>query len=163
MAAPRTSTRRHGAVAFSVMLTVGGLVSGLGVASATRGAVTDTTASVRPVAFAARTDGVLNLDLRPVTRRAAIARCLTPGFATRPAQVSVLNGVLRQKLPRGSVAVLILRNRAGTVRLCDQFGVTTSRSSRHRGRPGRSPWCSTPPAGGTGTASRPRSGCAGSR
>lgn len=110
MAAPRTSTRRHGAVALSVVLTAGGLVSGLG-----------TVPSVLPVASAARTQGVLNLDLGPVTRRAAVARCLTPGFATRPAQVSVLYGV-RQKLPRGSVAVLILRNRTGTVRLCDQFG-----------------------------------------
>jgi len=121
MAAPSASTRRHGAVVLSVMLTVGALISGLEAASATSGAVTDTAVSVRPAVLAARAGDVLDLDLGPVTRRAAVARCLAPGFATRPAQVSILYGV-RQKLPGTSVAVLILRNRAGTVRLCDQFG-----------------------------------------
>jgi hypothetical protein len=121
LAALRTSTRPHAAVVLAVVLTVGALVSGPGATSATRGALTAATASTRPVAFAARTGGALDLDLRPVTRRATIARCLVAGFATRPGQVSVLYGV-RQKLPRGSVAVLILRNRAGRVRLCDRFG-----------------------------------------
>jgi hypothetical protein len=97
------------------------VVSGLGAVSVGRVGVTDTGASVRPVASAARTGGVVDLDLGPVTRQAAVARCLASGFATRSGQVRVLYGV-RQQLPRGSVAVLILRNGAGTVRLCDQFG-----------------------------------------
>ena len=50
-----------------------------------------------------------------------VAACLTPGFATDVDSVDVLYGVRQHRLG-GSSSVLVLRNAAGDVRLCDQFG-----------------------------------------
>lgn len=51
--------------------------------------------------------------------------CLTPGFASDPARVDVLYGVL-QRRPGGSSPVYVVRNENGAVRLCDQFGADRS-------------------------------------
>jgi hypothetical protein len=51
----------------------------------------------------------------------AVADCLGRGFATDPADVTVLYGV-QQRTVSGEVPVLVLRNAAGELRLCDGFG-----------------------------------------
>jgi hypothetical protein len=53
--------------------------------------------------------------------QADVTACLTAGFATDAARVDVLYGVRQLRLD-GSNPVLVLRNAAGDVRLCDQFG-----------------------------------------
>jgi hypothetical protein len=63
---------------------------------------------------------VVDLDLAPTTQD-DVTTCLTPGFATDVDSVDVLYGERQQRLG-GSSAVLVLRNAAGDVRLCDQFG-----------------------------------------
>lgn len=63
---------------------------------------------------------VVDLDLGP-TSEADVTSCLTPGFAADAAEVDVLYGVEQRRLG-GSSPVLVLRNAAGDVRLCDQFG-----------------------------------------
>lgn len=50
-----------------------------------------------------------------------VTACLTPSFATDADSVDVLYGVRQQRLG-GSSSVLVLRNAAGDIRLCDQFG-----------------------------------------
>lgn len=75
---------------------------------------------LRPGANAQSSDGsVTDLDLGP-TSAADVAACLTPGFGDAT-EVDVLYGV-RQRRLGGSSPVLVLRNAAGELRLCDQFG-----------------------------------------
>jgi len=50
-----------------------------------------------------------------------VAACLTPDFATAVADVDVLYGEV-QSTPSGQAPVLVLRNQAGDLRLCDAFG-----------------------------------------
>jgi hypothetical protein len=61
-----------------------------------------------------------DLDLAAVSD-ADVATCLTPDFATAVADVDVLYGEV-QSTPSGQAPVLVLRNHAGDVRLCDAFG-----------------------------------------
>ncbi len=117
--------RRRGAVA-GTALAVGALVLGIGavrlLASGDRPEAGDSARLADGSPLPADAPG---LDRGSIDRgsigRADVAGCLAPDFATDPALVTVLYGV-RQKTPDGSVPVLILRNRAGRIRLCDEFG-----------------------------------------
>jgi hypothetical protein len=61
-----------------------------------------------------------DLDQAPVSD-ADVAACLTPSFATEVADVDLLYGEV-QSTPSGQAPVLVLRNTAGDLRLCDAFG-----------------------------------------
>ena len=78
------------------------------------------TPAAPPVAGPPANSGTTRLDLG-ATSSADVLTCLTPEFAADAAQVKVLYGVKQARLG-GSSPVLILRNAAGDVRLCDQFG-----------------------------------------
>ncbi len=118
----RAPARGHRGVVAATVLTVAAVVLGLGVL---RGGPPghdghgDAAARLAGSPTAAG-EPTLDLDLGP-TGPADVTGCLSPDFAGDPAQVTVLYGV-RQRTHDGSVPVLVLRNRAGEVRLCDQFG-----------------------------------------
>lgn len=57
----------------------------------------------------------------PSADPADVAACLVPDFATDPAEVTVVYSQLQQA-PRGTTPVMVLRNAAGEIRLCDLFG-----------------------------------------
>ncbi|NUS50443.1 MAG: hypothetical protein HOQ22_05300, partial [Nocardioidaceae bacterium] len=63
---------------------------------------------------------VVDLDRGPVGD-ASVTACLTPGFATSADQVEV-RYARTQATDTGTAAVLVLRNRAGDLRLCDAYG-----------------------------------------
>ena len=66
-------------------------------------------------------ESTYDLDVGPVSDPAQIDACAGPDFAADPSEVEVLYGVL-QRRPSGTSPVLVLRNAAGDVRLCDHFG-----------------------------------------
>jgi len=66
-------------------------------------------------------DAVLALDLPGDVTDAQVRACLTRAFAPSVADVEVLYSTI-QKTETGQSAVLILRNDAGTLRLCDANG-----------------------------------------
>jgi hypothetical protein len=75
----------------------------------------------RPGAIAqSSAESTIDLDLGPTTAD-DVATCLATDFATDASGVDVLYGV-RQRRLGGSSPVLVLRNAAGEMRLCDQFG-----------------------------------------
>ena len=69
----------------------------------------------------ARRYGGPTIDMGPVTDPGDVSGCLAEDFATDPAQVTVVYGE-RQRTRTGSSPVLVLRNEAGAIRLCDMFG-----------------------------------------
>jgi hypothetical protein len=73
-----------------------------------------------PIAAHSAADSANALDLGATTADDVVG-CLTPGFSTDPSEVDVLYGVQQRRLG-GSNPVLVLRNPAGDIRLCDQFG-----------------------------------------
>jgi hypothetical protein len=66
------------------------------------------------------TAAAVRLDIGPV-EPTAVDGCLTPGFAASPDTVEVLYAV-QQRTRTGSAPVLVLRNEAGDLLLCDQYG-----------------------------------------
>src|SRR5262245_47528554 len=66
-------------------------------------------------------DSLVDLDLRGDVPAGAVEACLTPAFASSAAEVTVLYAK-SQKTNGGTTPVLVLRNRAGELRLCDSFG-----------------------------------------
>jgi hypothetical protein len=106
------------AVAAAVLLTVG-VTASLGHRSG--GPDTATQASAGTTGTAPPVRSVVDLDQGPVTDPADVAACLAPDFATDPAEVAVVYSQ-RQLAPAGTTPVLVLRNRAGELRLCDVFG-----------------------------------------
>lgn len=66
------------------------------------------------------TASTVRLDIGPIGPT-AVDGCLTPGFAASPDAVEVLYAV-QQRTRTGSVPVLVLRNRAGDLLLCDEHG-----------------------------------------
>lgn len=56
-----------------------------------------------------------------VAGQAAVADCVGSDFAADPADVTMMYGV-QQRTHAGQTAVLVLRNAAGDLRLCDQYG-----------------------------------------
>lgn len=66
-------------------------------------------------------ESVVSLDVSRKVSPGEIEACLTDSFAKNPKRVDVLYEQI-QKSEQGDVAVLILRNRAGDLRLCDSFG-----------------------------------------
>ena len=74
-----------------------------------------------PVAAVPTDDAAVMVVDGGTVARADVAACLTAGFATDTSRVEVLYGVRQLRLG-GSNPVLVLRNAAGDVRLCDQFG-----------------------------------------
>ncbi len=125
--ADRTRSRRGTAVATAVAVAVAVAGVVVGIAGA---ASLGSTADPGPRASARLSHGspspssgdpsTVDLDLGPVST-SDVAGCLTKGFAADPAEVTVAYGV-EQRTVTGTVPVLILRNRAGQVRLCDQSG-----------------------------------------
>jgi hypothetical protein len=106
----------------SVVVLVAALVLGAG---SLKSLLDDSRPSDAPVAEAPAMiptddESVIDLDLG-ATSADDVAACLTPGFATDVDSVDVLYGVRQHRLG-GSSSVLVLRNAAGDVRLCDQFG-----------------------------------------
>lgn len=65
-------------------------------------------------------DASIDLDLGRVGDE-LVSGCIVPGFATDVSEVEVLYGV-RQLHLDGNSAVLVLRNAAGDLLLCDRFG-----------------------------------------
>lgn len=106
----------------AVVLAVGALLLGIGAVKVLApGGAEDRPASAARLAGASPASGdTIGLDLGPVTQ-ADVAACLAPGFAGDPAEVTVVYGV-EQRTHDGSVPVMVLRNQAGQIRLCDQFG-----------------------------------------
>lgn len=97
---------------------VGALVLGVGSLRDRTGADEHPSApAARPAADVSVTD----LDLQATTED-DVAACISPGFATDAAEVDVLYGVRQSRLGGSSSAVLVLRNSAGDLRLCDRFG-----------------------------------------
>ncbi len=90
-------------------------------ASVLQGLATARRDATTPSASTPPADPVAPLDLGQVTSREQVAGCLTPRFAADPAGVDLLYGV-QQRKSRGSEPVFVLRNQAGDLRLCDQFG-----------------------------------------
>jgi hypothetical protein len=66
-------------------------------------------------------DSVVNIDLYPTVTEAQVQACLTSTFATTVADAQVLYAEV-QKTEGAPVPVLVLRNKAGELRLCDSFG-----------------------------------------
>jgi hypothetical protein len=77
-------------------------------------------AAPAPAAQGSNADPLVEID-EGATTRADVASCLTPGFATSAAQVDVLYGEV-QATASGTAPVLVLRNPAGDLRLCDALG-----------------------------------------
>jgi hypothetical protein len=104
------------------VLTITSMVAALVVGAAFLRAVYDDAGPADPpgAATLSAAGDVVNLDLAATSSR-GVAACLTRGFATDPADVEVLYGVLQRRLG-GSNPVLVLRNTAGDIRLCDRFG-----------------------------------------
>lgn len=101
-----------------IVVLVAAVVLGVGSLRATTGS--DPGAERPGAVVQTSTEPVTDLDLGPTTPDDVTA-CLASGFATGPAEVEVLYGV-RQRRLGGSSPVLVLRNAAGSIRLCDQFG-----------------------------------------
>jgi hypothetical protein len=76
-----------------------------------------------PAAAPSTADPTIEID-KGATSPADVASCLTPGFATSADQVDVLYGQV-QSTASGTAPVLVLRNQAGDLRLCDAFGGDT--------------------------------------
>lgn len=111
-----TRTRRRiGAVA-ATALAVGVIAFGAA-ALGPNGPERDTEQGPAQLA-AAREDATLDLDLGPVTDPTS---CLSDAFAPDAESVDVLYGV-HQRTADGSSPVLLLRNVAGELRLCDVAG-----------------------------------------
>jgi hypothetical protein len=66
-------------------------------------------------------DSVVDIDLSPDVTTAELDACLTNTFGKDAAGVSVLYAEV-QKTESGQASVLVLRNKAGELRLCDSFG-----------------------------------------
>jgi len=77
-------------------------------------------AASRPTSQKSEADPTVAID-RGATTQADVASCLTPEFATDAGQVDVLYGEV-QATSSGTAPVLVLRNQAGDLRLCDVFG-----------------------------------------
>ena len=106
----------------SIAALVGALVLGAGMLrSLPGGTVAPGAPSASATAQIASGDSsATDLDLAATTAD-DVTSCLTAGFATEVDSVDVLYGV-RQRRLGGTSSVLVLRNAAGDVRLCDQFG-----------------------------------------
>ena len=74
-----------------------------------------------PVAAVPSDDASVRVIDDGTVSQADVTACLTAGFAADASQVDVLYGVRQLRLG-GSNPVLVLRNAAGDVRLCDRFG-----------------------------------------
>jgi hypothetical protein len=107
----------------ATILAVAALILGAGWLRAltTSDSTTATDRTGHAAVTAVSAPGPNDLDLGAATQD-DVATCLSPDFATDPSQVDMLYGV-RQRRIGGSVPVLVLRNAAGDVRLCDQFGI----------------------------------------
>lgn len=116
-----TGRGRYGVIAAVAVVVAALVVGGAALKVAGGGHDARPSASAQLSASSQLPDGTLDLDLGPVTDPAAIAACLAPDFASDPAEVSVVYGQV-QKTRDGSVPVLVLRNTAGEIRLCDVFG-----------------------------------------
>jgi hypothetical protein len=114
----RDSLRRLVPV-LSIVAMVAALVLG---ASSLRALTDDVVETPSSGALAAQStaDQGDSLDLGPTTSDDVVS-CLAPDFAVDPQEVDVLYGVQQRRLG-GTNAVLVLRNAAGDIRLCDQFG-----------------------------------------
>ena len=66
-------------------------------------------------------NGVVNLDVSPDVTPDEVEACLTPEFASHSDEVEVLYAE-RQRTETGDQPVLVLRNGADELRLCDSFG-----------------------------------------
>jgi hypothetical protein len=103
------------------VLGISALVAGLAIGASSLGALT---AARSPrgggVAAQSAAQQADSLDVG-TTNPDDVVACLAPGFAVAPREVEVLYGV-QQRRPGGTNAVLVLRNEAGELRLCDQFG-----------------------------------------
>lgn len=121
MGAPKTLPPRHrlGAVAASALAVVA-IMAG---AFAVRLAAPDPDAAPPdPAQLSSVDEGtVLDLDLGPATDPEGYAACIAGGFAPDMSSIDVLYTVL-QRSADGSSPVLLLRNAAGSLRLCDAAG-----------------------------------------
>ncbi|MDX6299402.1 MAG: hypothetical protein QOF53_616 [Nocardioidaceae bacterium] len=78
-------------------------------------------AKTRQAADRPTVDPTTDLDVGQVSSAEQVAKCLDREFAARPSAVQVLYGV-QQRTVGGSSPVFVLRNHAGALRLCDEFG-----------------------------------------
>ena len=121
-----TSTRGHRGAVIGGMLAVAAILLGFTQMSMlgptpTGARLSATSPSPSPSPTRSANPPTLVLDLGETVGTKAVRSCLSPGFAKDPAAVRVLYGV-RQRTAGGSSPVMVLRNRRGDVRLCDQFG-----------------------------------------
>jgi hypothetical protein len=118
----RNPGRREAAVAVAVacvLLLVSWAISRLG------GGIDDSQSPASPPTTSARPDvgtaqSTINIDDGSVTK-AQVRACAGSHFAAKHAKVDVLYGVLQQTAI-GDSPVIVLRNPAGDIRLCDSFG-----------------------------------------
>jgi hypothetical protein len=104
----------------ATVVVVAALVLGFGALRSLSGTDDPTPPTTAPAAASSPSEATTDLDAGATTADDVTA-CLTPDFATDSSQVTVLYGVQQHRLG-GQVPVLVLRNAAGDLRLCDQFG-----------------------------------------
>ncbi len=121
MGGPEVSARRRRTSAIAVAsLAVAAIAVGAAVAS--RGGDTpQATPSDSAALSAGAEEPTLDLDLGSVSGEAAVRGCLAPDFAEDPSTVDVLYG-MRQRAAVDESPVLLLRNDAGELQMCDMTG-----------------------------------------
>jgi hypothetical protein len=104
----------------AVAVMVAAVVLGVGLLRHVGADESPTGTSSRTAAAQAQADPTVDIDLGDTTP-ADVTACLTPDFATSADQVEVRYGE-QQSTSSGRTPVLVLRNQAGELRLCDVFG-----------------------------------------